>query len=47
LGSGYQLLVDFINHKVSGVDVSYTLLPMAVVAYYLKDWKKYLKAEFK
>ena len=42
------LLEEIGLEEIKNVDfISYTLLPMAVVAYYLKDFKNYLKAKTK
>ena len=43
LGSFWQLYLWFLQHNVSGVDISYTLLPFTVFVFYLKDIKIYLK----
>jgi hypothetical protein len=41
LWSAWQLYVSILDHSVSGVDVSYTLLPLSVFIFYLKDIKNY------
>lgn len=41
-GSWYQLMLSFIDWRVSWIDISYTLLPLTVFVYFLKSIKKYL-----
>ncbi len=42
LGSFYQLYMWIISHNVSGADVSFFLLPLVVLVYFMKDIKKYV-----
>ena len=46
VGSLYQLVLGILVGKVSGVDVSYTLLPFAVFVFYLKNLKVFLKRNY-
>lgn len=40
-GSGYEFILSFLSWKVVWVDISYTLLPLTVFIFFLKDIKKY------
>ena len=42
LGSFILLIYWILNHNISWVDVSYTLLPFTVFVFYLKNLKKYI-----
>ena len=44
VGSFYELILWILDKNVSGVDVSYTLLPFTVLVFYLKNLKNFLKS---
>ncbi len=41
-GSGYEFTISFISWNVTWVDISYTLLPLTVFVFFLKDIKKFV-----